>query len=94
MSCCWDRPAWARPTLPSPSIENGHGAYLVHAYDLMEDLRKERIEHSLDLQVWVYLAPQALVVGEFGIWPYGRESATAFFTLVWAGCERRSIILT
>ena len=31
---------------------------------------------------------------EFGIWPYDRESATAFFTLVSARYERGSIILT
>ena len=31
---------------------------------------------------------------EFGIWPYDRESATAFFTLVSARYERGGIILT
>ena len=41
-----------------------------------------------------YLAPKVLVVDEFGIWPYDRESATAFFTLVSARYERGSIILT
>ena len=42
----------------------------------------------------VYLAPKVLVVDEFGIWPYDRESATAFFSLVSARYERGSIILT
>ena len=64
------------------AIENGHGAYFVRAYDLMEDLRKARAEHNLDRRMKVYLAPKVLVVDEFGIWPYDRESATAFFTLV------------
>ena len=41
----------------------------------------------------VYLAPKVLIVDEFGIWPYDRESATAFFTLVSARYERGSIIL-
>ena len=36
----------------------------------------------------------ALIVDEFGIWPYDRESATAFFSLVSARYERGSIILT
>ena len=35
-----------------------------------------------------------LIVDEFGIWPYDRESATAFFSLVSARYERGSIILT
>ncbi len=48
----------------------------------MEDLRKARSEHNLDRRMKVYLAPKVLVVDEFGIWPYDRESATAFFTLV------------
>ena len=42
----------------------------------------------------VCLAPKVLVVHEFGIWPYDREAATAFFTLVSARYERGSIILT
>jgi len=42
----------------------------------------------------VYLAPKVLVVDEFGIWPYDRDAATAFFTLVSARYERGSIILT
>ena len=48
----------------------------------MEDVRKTRIEHSLDRRTQVYMAPKVLIVDEFGIWPYNRESATAFFTLV------------
>ena len=76
------------------SIENGYGAYFVRAYDLMEDLRKARAEHRLDRRMRVYLAPKVLIVDEFGIWPYDREAATAFFSLVSARYERGSIILT
>ena len=76
------------------SIENGYGAYFVRAYDLMEDLRKAREEHRLKRRMRVYLAPKVLIVDEFGIWPYDRESATAFFSLVSARYERGSIILT
>ena len=57
------------------AIENGQGAYFVRAYDLMEDLRKARVEHNLDRRMRVYLSPKVLVVDEFGIWPYDRESA-------------------
>ena len=68
-------------------MENGHGAYFVRAQqpidnDLMEDLRKARAQHNLDRRMRVYRAPEALIVDEFGIWPYDRESATACFTLV------------
>ena len=76
------------------SIENGYGAYFVRAYDLMEDLRKARAEGRLDRRMRVYLAPKVLIVDEFGIWPYDRESATAFFSLVSARYERGSSILT
>ena len=76
------------------AIENGQGAYFVRAYDLMEDLRKARIEHNLDRRMRVYLPPRVLVVDEFGIWPYDREAATALFTLVSARYEWGSIILT
>ena len=60
----------------------------------MEDLCKSRAEHNLDRRMKVYLAPKVLVVDEFGIWPYDRDSATAFFTMVSARYERGSIILT
>ena len=76
------------------AIGRGYGAYFVRAYDLMEDLRKARAEHNLDRRLRVYLAPKVLVVDEFGIWPYDRDAATAFFTLVSARYERGSIILT
>ena len=76
------------------AIEKGQGAYFVRAYDLMEDLRKARAEHNLDRRMRIYLAPKVLIVDEFGIWPYDRESATACFTLVSARYERGSIILT
>ena len=49
------------------AIENGFGAYFVRAYDLMEDLRKARIEHNLVRRMKVHLAPKVLVVDEFGI---------------------------
>ena len=76
------------------SIENGYGSYFVRAYDLMEDLRKVRAEGRLDRRMRVYLAPKVLIMDEFGIWPYDRESATAFFSLVSARYEKGSIILT
>ena len=76
------------------AIESGQGAYFVRAYDLMEDLRKVRSEHNLDRRLRVYLAPKVLVVEEFGIWPYDRDAATAFFTRDAARYERGSIILT
>ena len=80
--------------LTKKAIESGYGVYFVRAYDLMEDLRKARAEHNLDRRMRIYLAPKVLVVDEFGIWPYDRDAATAFFTLVSARYERGSIILT
>ena len=54
----------------------------MRAYDLMQDLRKARAENNMDRRMRVYLAPKVLIVDEFGICPYDRDSATAFFTLV------------
>ena len=76
------------------AISRGYGAYFVRAYQLMEDLRKAQEEHRLDRRLRVYLAPKVLIIDEFGIWPYDRAAATAFFTLVSARYERGSIILT
>ena len=87
-------PGVGKTRLALRSIENGYGAYFVKAYDLMEDLTKAGAEHRLDRRMRVYLSPKVLIVDEFGIWPYDRESATAFFSLVSARYERGSIILT
>ena len=76
------------------AIEHGQRAYFVRAYDLMEDLRKAPAENNLNRRMRIYLAPKVLVVDELGIWPYDRDSATAFFTLVSAHYKRGSIILT
>ena len=76
------------------AISRGYGAYFVRAYHLMEDLRKAQEEHRLDRRLRVYLAPKVLIIDEFGIGPYDRAAATAFFTLVSARYERGSIILT
>ncbi len=68
------------------AIENGHGAYFVRTYDLMEDLRKARAQQTWTAgcgSTWLPRSsscPKILVVDEFGIWPYDRASATAFFT--------------
>ena len=64
------------------AIESGQGAYFARAYGLMEDMRRAPIEHDLDCRMKVCQAPRVLIVDEFGIWPYDRESATGFFTLV------------
>lgn len=76
------------------AIEHGYGVYFVRAHDLVEDLRRAQAEHRLDRRLRVYLAPKVLIVDEFGVWPCGREGATALFALVSARYERGSIILT
>ena len=60
----------------------------------MDDLRKARAEHNLNRMLRIYLVPKVLIADEFGIWPYNRDAATAFFTLVSARYERCSVILT
>jgi DNA replication protein DnaC len=76
------------------AIEQGFGVYFVRAQDLFEDLRRAQAEHRLDRRMRVYLAPKLLLIDEFGVWPYDRLAATAFFSLVSARYERGSILLT
>jgi len=76
------------------AIEQGSGVYFVRAHELLEDLRRAQAEHRLERRLRIYLAPKLLIIDEFGVWPYDRMAATAFFTLVSARYERGSIILT
>ena len=41
----------------------------------------------------ICLSPKVLIVDEFGIWPYDRESVTVFCSLVSARYEGGSFIL-
>lgn len=75
-------------------IAAGYGAYFVKAYDLMEDLKKATAENRLKRRKRVYLAPKLLIIDEFGFWPYDREAAVAFFSLVADRYLRGSIVLT
>lgn len=74
--------------------EQGSGGYFVRAHDLLEGLRTAQAEHRLGRRMRVYLAPEVLIIDEFGVWPYDRLAATALFTLISARYERGSIILT
>ena len=76
------------------AIEQGFGVYFVRAQDLFEDLRQAQAEHRLDRRMRVYLAPKLLIIDEFGVWPYDRLAATAFFSLISARYERGSVLLT
>ena len=60
----------------------------------MEDLKKARIEHNSNRCTKVYLTPKVFVMKSFGIWPYDRDLATAFFVLVSTRYERGSFIVT
>jgi DNA replication protein DnaC len=76
------------------AIAAGHGVYFVRAHELLEDLRRAQAEHRLDRRLRVYLAPKVLIIDEFGVWPYDRMAATAFFALIAARYERGSVVLT
>ena len=76
------------------AIASGYGANFVKAYDLMEDLKKAAAEGRLKRRKRVYLAPKLLIIDEFGFWPYDRDAAVAFFSLVADRYLRGSIVLT
>ena len=96
-SCCWDPRRGQDPPGSGPGAQ-GHGERTggLLRPGLRADGGSAQGQGGAQPgpQDEVYLAPKVLVVDEFGIWPYDRESATAFFTLVSARYERGSIILT
>lgn len=76
------------------AIEQGYGVYFVRTQDLLEDLRRAQAEQRLERRLRIYLAPKLLILDEFGVWPFDRVAATAFFSLIAARYERGSVILT
>ena len=76
------------------AIESGYGAYLCCGLRPDGGPKKASAEERLRRRRRVYLAPKLLIIDEFGIWLYGREAATALFSLVAERYERGIIILT
>ena len=90
----WAGPIW-RLTWPGRQsrTSGGPASYFVRPRDPMEDLRKARIEPSLDRRMKVYLAPKGTRRGPVRHLAPRPGVATAFFTLVSARYVRCSIIL-
>lgn len=53
--------------LGTRAIEKGHVVHFVHAYDLLEDLRRAQEEHRLDRRMRVYLGAKGIIIDEFGV---------------------------
>ena len=62
--------------------------------DFRSGLRLAGVWHSEGSRTMNNEKTKVLIIDGFGIWPYDRTTATAFFTLVSARYERGSIILT
>lgn len=76
------------------ALEEGYTAYFTTLNQLVTDLKRAEVNHTLDRRFRVYLKPKVLVLDEMGYLPLDRGSANLLFELVSRRYERGSIILT
>ncbi|AZB44410.1 cell division protein ZapE [Bacillus sp. FJAT-42376] len=68
--------------------------YFIKCHDLMQNLKRARLENRLESRIKHYAKYKLLVIDEIGYLPIDQEDAKLFFQLVDRRYERRSTIFT
>ena len=68
--------------------------YFIKCHDLLQQLKKAKLENRLDARMKHFCHYRLLIVDEFGYLPVDKEDSNLFFQLVDARYERKSTILT
>lgn len=68
--------------------------YFIKCHDLIQNLRRARLENRLVARLKYYTKYKLLIIDEFGYLPIDQEDAKLFFQLIDMRYEKRSTILT
>lgn len=68
--------------------------YFIKCHDLIQNLRKARLENRLESRLKHYSKYRLLIIDEIGYLPIDQEDAKLFFQLIDRRYEKRSTILT
>jgi DNA replication protein DnaC len=69
-------------------------AYFIKCHDLIQNLKKARLENRLESRLKHYTKYKLLIIDEIGYLPIDAEDAKLFFQLIDMRYEKRSTILT
>ena len=70
------------------------GTYFIKCHDLLQQLKKAKLENRLDARMKHFCHYRLLIVDELGYLPIDKEDSNLFFQLVDARYEKKSTILT
>ena len=76
------------------AAEKGKTVYFITCHDLLENLRKSRMENRLEYRMRHYASYSLLIIDEVGYLPVDREDANMLFQLIARRYERKSTIVT
>lgn len=68
--------------------------YFIKCHDLIQNLRRARLENRLETRLKHYTKYKLLIIDEIGYLPIDQEDAKLFFQLIDMRYEKRSTILT
>ncbi|WP_339011484.1 IS21-like element helper ATPase IstB (plasmid) [Lactococcus garvieae] len=74
--------------------KNRESTYFIKCHDLIQNLRRARLENRLDDRLKHYSKYKLLIIDELGYLPISDEDAKLFFQLVDKRYEKKSTILT
>ncbi|QJX62141.1 ATP-binding protein (plasmid) [Niallia circulans] len=76
------------------AAKNRTSTYFIKCHDLIQNLRRARLENRLETRLKHYTKYKLLIIDEIGYLPIDQEDAKLFFQLIDMRYEKRSTILT
>jgi len=76
------------------AVRSGHSARFIRADDLFRTLAQARIDHSLEKTFRSFLAPDLLILDDFGLQRLSVQQSTDLYELIIARHRRASFVIT
>lgn len=76
------------------AAKNRYSTYFIKCHDLLQQLKKAKLENRLDARLKHFCKYKLLIIDELGYLPIDKEDSKLFFQLIDMRYEKRSTILT
>jgi DNA replication protein DnaC len=76
------------------ATQTGIGALFTTGMDMINHLAAAEADHSLLKKLYLYQAPEVLVIDEVGYLPLGNQGSNLFFQVISARHEKKSTVIT
>ncbi|MPW27373.1 AAA family ATPase [Alkalibaculum sp. M08DMB] len=76
------------------AAKNRYSTYFIKCHDLLQQLKKARLENRLDARLRHFTKYKVLIIDELGYLPIDKDDSKLFFQLIDMRYEKKSTILT